>query len=252
MPHFDPDREAVIHRAEKAGVKAVLVPAEVTDSRNLNITQDLKKKFPNIIAAAGVHPHLTKNMTNQSTRIIENLAANREIHAIGEIGLDFHYNHSSPTQQITAYRTQLQLAQQLKLPAVIHSRLAAEEILLGINEEQFTYGGVLHCFTEDWEFAQQMLERDFYISFSGILTYPQAHSLREAARKIPLKKLMVETDAPFLAPVPWRGKIKRNEPVYVIETLKFLAELKEVPLSEAASQTTANFENCFGFEIKPL
>jgi TatD DNase family protein len=137
----------------------------------------------------------------------------------------------------------------MNLPAVIHSRLAADEILFGIKEEQFTCGGALHCFTEDWEFARQMLKHDFYISFSGILTFPQAHSLREVARRLPLEKLMVETDSPFLAPVPYRGKIKRNEPAYVTETLKYLADLKEVSFTEAAIRTTANFEKCFGFEI---
>ena len=252
MPDFDPDREDVIQRAFSAGVKAILVPAEITDANNLRITQELTLKFPNIIAAAGIHPHQAKDMTIPSTELIKTLAANREIHAVGEIGLDFHYNHSSPAQQIQAYRTQLQIAQQVNLPVVIHSRLAADEILLGIKEEKFTCGGVLHCFTEDWGFARQVMEYGFFISFSGILTFPQAHSLREVARRIPGEKLMVETDSPFLAPVPYRGKIKRNEPVYVKETLKYLADLKEVSLAGIAAQTTANFEKCFGFEIKHL
>jgi TatD DNase family protein len=257
MEEFDNDRDEVIEKAFKAGVRAILCPAEITDKKNLNTTFVLTKKYSNIIAAAGAHPHQAKKFTPENAAHIKTLAETKQIHAIGEIGLDFFYNHSSSKQQIIAFRKQLNIAQKLKqlniaqklkLPAVIHSRSASDEIISAIKEENFTCGGVLHCFTEDWEFARQVLKLGFFISFSGILTFPRAHSIREAARKITLDKLLVETDSPFLTPVPYRGKIKRNEPVYVKETAKFLAELKNISFEEVAAVTSRNFKTCFGLK----
>jgi TatD DNase family protein len=143
----------------------------------------------------------------------------------------------------------LNIAQDLGLPVVIHSRKAADEIAAAIKEEGFTRGGVLHCFTENWEFAEQMLDHDFLISFSGILTYPNAGSLRNVAKKLPLEKILIETDSPYLVPVPHRGRIKRNEPLYVKEVAKALADIHQVDLSEIAHVTTANFSSLFPFEI---
>ena len=248
MEEFDNDRDEVIERAFKAGVKAILCPAEITDKKNLNTTFVLTKKYNNIIAAAGAHPHHAEKFTPENAAHIKTLAETKQIHAIGEIGLDFFYNHSSPKQQIKAFRKQLNIAQKLNLPAIIHSRSASNEVISAIKEENFTWGGVLHCFTEDWEFAQQVLKLGFYISFSGILTFPKSHSIREAARKITLNKLLVETDSPFLTPVPYRGKIKRNEPVYVKETAKFLAEIKNISYEEVAAVTSRNFKTCFGLK----
>jgi len=119
-----------------------------------------------------------------------------------------------------------------------------------VKEEEFTQGGILHCFTEDWEFAKQMMEYNFLISFSGILTFPKAQSLREVAIQMPFEKILVETDSPYLVPSPYRGKIQRNEPVYVKETARFLAELKNVSLEKLAEITTHNFESLFRIEIK--
>ena len=248
MEEFDNDRDEVIERAFKAGVKAILCPAEITDKKNLNTTFVLTKKYKHIIAAAGAHPHHAEKFTPLNAAHIKTLAETKQIHAIGEIGLDFFYNQSSPKQQIKAFRKQLNIAQKLNLPAVIHNRSASNEVISAIKEENFTCGGVLHCFTEDWEFAQQVLKLGFYISFSGILTFPKAHSIREAARKITLNKLLVETDSPFLTPVPYRGKIKRNEPVYVKETAKFLAGLKNISYEEVAAVTSRNFKTCFGLK----
>ncbi len=248
MEDFDNDRDEVIEKAFKAGVRAILCPAEITDKKNLNTTFMLTKKYSNIFAAAGAHPHQAKKFTPENAAHIKTLAETKQIHAIGEIGLDFYYNHSSSKQQIKAFRKQLNIAQKLNLPVVIHSRSASDEVISAIKEEKFTCGGVLHCFTEDWEFARQVLKLGFFISFSGILTFPRAHSIREAARKITLNKLLVETDSPFLTPVPYRGKIKRNEPVYVKETAKFLAELKNISFEEVAAITSQNFKTCFGLK----
>jgi TatD DNase family protein len=142
-------------------------------------------------------------------------------------------------------RKQLNLAQELGLPAVIHSRNAADEIAAAIEGEDYVNGGVLHCFTENWEFAQQMLGRNFLVSFSGILTYPNAQSLRDVAKKLPLDKILVETDSPYLVPVPHRGRVKRNEPVYVKEVAKTLSHIHQVDLGEIAQVTSQNFASLF-------
>ncbi len=252
MREFKHDRHEVISKAFKSGIDAILCPIERSETDNTQITLKHLNTFPNIIAAAGIHPHQAKNFSPQTPRKIESLAQKKQIHAVGEIGLDFFYNFSTPECQIKVFREQLNIAKNLKLPVVIHSRLAGDTVTRIIKEEGFTQGGVLHCFTENWDMAQVMLDLNFYISFSGILTFPKAHSLRETAKKIPLNKLLVETDSPFLVPVPFRGKIKRNEPVYVKETTKFLAELITLPTGELTEAISQNFENCFGFEIMKL
>lgn len=249
MQDFDKDRDMAIQRAEKEGVFAILCPAEVTDSKNLQVSLELIKNHKNVIAAGGVHPHNAKKFNSECSKTIKDLARKKKIHAVGEIGLDFYYNYSPHEVQKEAFRCQLKIAQELQLPAVIHSRNAGNEVADAIEEEYFTQGGVLHCFTEDWEFAKRMMENNFFISFSGILTYPNAHNVREAAKKIPLEKILVETDSPFLVPVPFRGKEKRNEPSRVTTVAKFLAELKDISLEKLAEHTTQNFESLFLFEI---
>ena len=252
MEEFDHDRDTVIRKALKAGIKAILCPGEVTDDKNLQITLDMAAKYPHILATAGVHPHRAKDFTPESARIIQTAAENKQIQAVGEIGLDFHYNFSPPEHQISVFRTQLKLAQELELPVIIHSRLAADKIVQCIAEEEFTQGGILHCFTESHRFAQNMLEYAFYISFSGIITFPRAHDLRQVAKTLPLNKLLIETDSPFLTPVPYRGRVKRNEPSYIKETALNLAALRGISSEEFAEVTTRNFENCFQFEITNL
>jgi TatD DNase family protein len=178
------------------------------------------------------------------------LAKDKHILAVGEIGLDFHYNFSPPDVQIEVFKKQLNIAQEIGLPVIIHSRNAKNEVLNVVKEEKFAQGGILHCFTEDWDFAAAMIEYNFLISFSGILTFPKAHSLRDVAIQTPLEKLLVETDSPYLVPVPYRGKIQRNEPVYVKETARSLAGLKNVSLDLLAEKTTSNFESLFQIEIQ--
>jgi len=249
---FDNDRNEVIERAFQEGIGAILCPTELTEENEHQTTLDTIQAHPNIIAAGGVHPHNAKGFNPNCIRKIEDLAASQNIHAVGEIGLDFHYNFSPPEIQIEVFRTQLNIAQEIGLPVVIHSRKARDKVLEAIQDEEFTQGGILHCFTEDWEFAAAMMEHDFLISFSGILTFPKAHSLREVAKKTPLEKTLIETDSPYLVPTPYRGKIQRNEPVYVKETAGFLAELKNVSLEKLAEKTTHNFESLFQIEIKKL
>ncbi len=249
MPEFDSDRHDVIERAWDGGIKAILCPIEITDQTSVLQGLELTDRYPNIIAAAGVHPHQAKNFSPDSEAAIRRLVHSGAIHALGEIGLDFHYNFSLRDQQIQVFRHQLRIAQELNLPVIIHSRLASQEIMDALEGETFTRGGVLHCFTENRDFAERMLEQGFYISFSGIVTFPKAKDIQDTAQNLPLNRILVETDAPILAPVPFRGKFKRNEPVFVKETARFLAELKNVSLSELSDRTCKNFMNCFGFVI---
>jgi TatD DNase family protein len=249
MPEFDPDREDVIERALDAGISSILCPMEITDPESIRKTLSITEKHPHIIAAGGVHPHAAKDFSTGNGQRIRELSEQRAIHALGEIGLDFHYNLSSREEQIGAFRTQLGIAQELGLPVIIHSRLASGEVAAAIREEGYTNGGVLHCFTENLEFAEHMVDQGFFISFSGIVTFPKALEIQETARALPLDRILVETDSPFLAPVPFRGRIRRNEPCYVRETARFLAELRDITPDELCERTSRNFTACFGFEI---
>lgn len=252
MEEFEKDRYQIIENSFQQGISSILCPSEISDPKNLEVTLDLIKKYENIIAAGGVHPHKAKYFNSNHAKKIQTLAASKKIHAVGEIGLDFHYNFSSPKDQIKTFRLQLNIAEDLGLPVIVHSRKSGNEVALAVEEEHFTCGGVLHCFTENWEFAKRMINHNFFISFSGILTFPNAHQIRESAKKIPLKKILVETDSPFLVPVPFRGKQKRNEPLFVKQIAKFLAELKRIDIEKLADVTTQNFESLFAFEIRKM
>jgi len=249
MDEFDDDRDLVIEKAFEKGIGAILCPIEATEEKSIFIGLGLTEKYSHIIAAAGVHPHLAKDYTSESEDKIAALAQKKQIKAVGEIGLDFHYNYSEPSNQIKVFCRQLNLAERIKLPVIIHSRKASDKVVQSIEETKFRSGGVLHCFTENLDFARTMLDSGFYISFSGIVTYPNAVNVREAALFTPLDRLLIETDSPYLTPVPYRRKTQRNEPVYVKETAKYLSELKNVPLEDLAASTTENFKNLFKFEF---
>lgn len=239
MEEFAPDLEEVIVRARAAGVSAFLCPAEISDARGLGITLDLAARHSDVTAAAGLHPHQAKLFSEARLSAIRDLAAEKKIAAVGEIGLDFHYDFASPAEQREAFRSQLALALELELPVIVHSRLAGREIREAVDAERFERGGVLHCYTEDWDVAKAMIDRGFLISFSGILTFPKAADLRSVAAQVPLDRLLVETDAPYLAPIPHRGK--RNEPAFVLETARVLASLRGIPFETLAAAVTANY-----------
>jgi TatD DNase family protein len=166
------------------------------------------------------------------------------VRAVGEIGLDYHYDHSPRDVQQAVFRSQLSLARDLGLPVVIHTREADDDTLSLLREDGAGVSGVLHCFTGPRSLAEAALDLGLYVSFAGIVTFPRAADLREVARAVPLDRLLVETDSPFLAPVPHRGK--RNEPALVAEVVKRLAELHDMPPAELARRTTANFHRLFG------
>lgn len=251
-PDFDPDREEAVRRAFRAGLAAILCPGDLTRPRSLPVLLGLAAAFPTVLVAAGVHAHQAKDMTDGHLDALRDLAARREIRAVGEIGLDYHYDFSPRDRQGDALRRQLRLAQELGLPVLLHSRLSGPDIVAAVDGEGFTRGGILHCFTESWEMAREMLDRGFFISFSGILTFPRAGEMREVAGKIPLDRLLVETDSPYLAPVPYRGAVKRNEPAFVVETARVLAGVRGLPLPDLAEATTHNFAALFPFEKTPL
>jgi len=245
MEEFEGDREQVLERAWKAGLAAILCPADLTVEHSLDKTLGLKAKSPSLLAAAGVHPHQAAHFRPEHLAQLKRLAEAGTIVALGEVGLDFHYNLSPADSQRLAFRAQAAAAGEMGLPLIIHTRQAGREAFDIVQEENPGGRGVMHCYTEDWDLARRMLDLGFVISFSGILTFPKAESLREVARRLPLDRLLVETDSPFLTPVPFRGRVKRNEPRYVVEVARTLAALKDVSLEKLAEATTANFYKLF-------
>jgi TatD DNase family protein len=244
MPQFDQDREAVVARAREAGVVRLLVVGGVDEAaghvRALRVAEALG--FP---ASAGVHPHEARLATPAIYDELSGLARERRIAAIGEIGLDFHYDHSPRETQREVFRRQLRLAREVGLPAVVHTREADLETARILEEEGAgEAGGVIHCFTGGHELARRALALGFFVSFSGILAFPRAEVVQEVARATPLDRLLVETDAPFLAPPPHRGK--RNEPAFVLEVARKLAWLRDAPLEAIGAASLANFERLFG------
>jgi TatD DNase family protein len=245
MEDFDGDREAVVERAFDAGLRDILCPADLTGGRSLEVTLGLAERFPGVSAAAGVHPHNASLFRPAHLDALERLAADGKIRAVGEIGLDFHYNLSPPDRQRDAFREQAALAVRLGLPVIVHTRSAGQEAADVLEDLGAGAGGVFHCYTEDRALAERLTGMGFFISFSGILTFPGAGALRETARGIPPDLLLVETDSPYLVPVPHRGRVKRNEPRYVAEVIRVLASLLGVQPENAAGLTSANYRRLF-------
>ncbi len=250
---FDADRDEVIARAENAGVKMMLtVGTGEPQSGNFERAVALAEKHANIFAAVGVHPHDAKTFDAEAENQLKNLVkSSKKVVAWGEIGLDFYYEHSPKNVQEDVFRKQIRIAKNLDLPIIIHSREADAETVGILTEEcseKDFRGGVMHCFGGTAEAAQTLMEIGFLISFAGNVTFKKAENLRDAALVVPLDKLLIETDCPYLAPVPFRGK--RNEPIFVTETAKFLAEFYGVELEELANQTTRNFLTLFKIQME--
>lgn len=248
---FDHDRAETIGRAKRAGVKAMLTVG-TGNPHNGEIRRAVRvaEQFENVFAAVGVHPHDAKLYDEPAENLLIDLVKSSEkVVAWGEIGLDFYYDHSPREVQIEAFKRQIKIARQLDLPIIIHSREANDETV-GILTEECSHknfrGGVMHCFGGTAEMAEKLMNIGFLISFAGNVTFKKAENLREAARVVPLDKLLIETDCPFLAPLPVRGK--RNEPSFVVHTANFLANFYGVEIEKLANQTTRNFSELF--EIK--
>ncbi|MDQ3750304.1 MAG: TatD family hydrolase [Acidobacteriota bacterium] len=250
---FDTDREDVIKRAREVGVKMMLVvgTGDATNFENFSRVVRLAEKHENIFASVGVHPHDAKTYNAENERRLIELASESEkVIAWGEIGLDLYYDHSLPELQKEIFRRQIQIAKELDLPIIIHSRDADVETIEILTEEcagENFRGGIMHCFGGTAEMAERLMDIGFLISFAGNVTFKKAENLRDAARIVPLEKLLIETDAPYLAPIPFRGK--RNEPMFVVETAKFLADFYGLEVEELAKQTTQNFLDFFKLNL---
>jgi TatD DNase family protein len=232
--------ETLIARAKASSVtKIINVGADFESSKG---SVELAQKYPEIYATIGLHPHEEKKMDNDSLSDFKKLLESDKVVAVGEIGLDYFKYEGNRTDQQALFEQQLQIAQENDLPVIIHNRDAQEDTLSILNNFS-PLKGVVHCFAGDQNFAKQVLDMDFLISFTGIITFPNAKELREVAAYVPLEKIMLETDCPFLAPQTHRGQT--NEPAYVKDIAEKLAEIKELPFEEIAKATTKNAENFF-------
>jgi TatD DNase family protein len=237
---FDADRDAVIERARAAGVGRMLAIGTGDGPPDLEAGIRLADKYPLIYATVGVHPHEAAKATPEILRRLRALATHAKVVAVGEIGLDYHYDFSPRDVQRSVFIEQLQLAAETAKPIVIHTREAWDDTLQIIADHPLTAGGIMHCFTGGPAEAGQALALGFHLSFGGVITFPKAQSVREAAALVPENRLLIETDAPYLAPVPHHGK--RNEPAFIVETVRKLAELRGAAPEAVAEATTRNFE----------
>ena len=246
LPQFADDREAMFDRARAAGVEHILAIGTGPGPEKLDSAIEYADQY-DWIYASDRHPPArseSKSRSNISTNSRE-LAKHPKVIAWGEIGLDYFYDHSPRDVQDRVFRDQMALAQQAKLPIIIHCRDAWPDTLRVLEEvwRPTGLGGILHCFTSTLEDAQRGLDMGFLISFAGNSTYPKAANIRDVAKALPLEKILIETDSPFLAPQPYRGK--RNEPAYVAEVAKAIASVRDLGPEEVASATAANFRRFF-------
>ncbi len=231
----------VIERAELAGVSCMLVPA--VDLDNCRTVLAIADAFPHVFAAVGIHPNDAR--ASDDFAGLENLAKHPRVRAIGETGLDFYRQNTDPVLQQAHLVSHMRLAQRTGLPIVLHNRQADEELYTIAARYGTSVRGVLHCFGGSMSLAVRFLELGYYISFAGNLTYPGSDQLREAAKQIPLDRILVETDSPYLAPIPVRGK--KNEPANVVHTLETLAKVRDLSADELAPALVANARRLFGF-----
>ncbi|HEY3875412.1 MAG TPA: TatD family hydrolase [Candidatus Kapabacteria bacterium] len=248
---FDADRDNVIARAREAGIANILAIGTGDGPGTLDCAVRIADKYGFIYATVGIHPHEVKLAKESDFQELEALAKNPKVIAWGEIGLDYFYDHSPRDLQQQAFIQQMEQAKAAKLPIVIHCRPSdgsdnAWEDCLRLIQEHWSpsgLGGVLHCFTSTWPHAKRALDMGFMISFAGNVTFPKAQQIRDSAKEVPLDRMFIETDSPFLAPVPYRGK--RNEPAFVKETARQLGELRGLSAEEIGQQTSRNFYNFF-------
>jgi TatD DNase family protein len=256
MEQFDADREQVLARAREAGVDTILAIGSGTGPGSLDCAIQLAEKYQFIYATIGIHPHEARLARDADFEEMEQLAKRPKVIAWGEIGLDYFYDHSPRDIQKQVFLKQLELAQAAKLPIVIHCRPSdrsedAWEDCLKLLRDQWApsgLGGILHCFTGTWDHAKRALDMGFMISFAGNVTFPKAQQIRDAAKQVPPDRMLIETDSPFLAPVPHRGK--RNEPSFVREAARQIGELRSLSTEDIGLQTAENFYRFFSLHEK--
>lgn len=245
---FDPDRPALLDRARAAGVSGFVVIGASGAFVHNEKALALARQQADVFAVLGVHPHEATTITPETYRRLRTLARQPEVVGLGETGLDFYYQHSPRADQRRHFRAFIRLAQELDLPLSMHIRDAYDEAARLLREEgDGRLRGVMHCFTGTAQEARSLLELGLYLSFSGIVTFKSAGALREVARQVPLNRMLVETDCPFLAPVPFRGK--RNEPARVVRVAQTLARVKDRPLSAIAEATARNTRSLFRLPV---
>jgi TatD DNase family protein len=239
---FDPDREAVIDRALAAGVERMVVIGTGDGPPDLEVGIRLADRHPSISATVGVHPHDAAKATPETYRQLAELLRHAKVVALGEIGLDYHYDFSPHDVQRDAFIEQMRIAADARKPIVIHTREAWDDTLALLEQhwKPTRLGGIMHCFSGGPVEAERSLALGFHLSFGGIVTFPKALDVQEAARTTPSNRILIETDAPYLAPVPRRGK--RNEPAFVVDTARKMAELRGISTEELSQITTANFQ----------
>ena len=248
---FDVDREEVIARARNAGVQTIVAIGNGDGPGQVDCGIRLAEKYDFIYATLGIHPHEARLADDAAYQHMERLARHPKVIAWGEIGLDYFYDHSPRDVQRQVFARQMEMAAAAELPIVIHCRPSegsddAWDECLGLVREHWAatgLGGILHCFTGNWPQAKLALEMGFMISFAGNVTFPKARQIRDTALEVPLERMLIETDSPYLAPVPYRGQ--RNEPAFVKETAKKLGELRGLSAEEVGRQTTRNFYKFF-------
>ena len=242
FPDFEEELDEIVARAEEAGVKRMVTIS--TRVRHFAKVLAIAERFDNVYCSVGTHPNHAQEEMDVTTDVLLRHAKHPKVVAIGEAGLDYHYGKSKRAQA-TGLRIHIEAARVSKLPLVIHSREADDDMIETLTREtgEGAFPAVLHCFSSGKQLATCGVDLGMYVSFSGILTFKGANELREIAAEIPMDRLLVETDAPYLAPTPFRGK--RNEPSYVVNTAKVLAEVKGVSEEEIWAQTTANFFKLF-------
>lgn len=235
----------MLERAWDAGLVGLVAVAGAGRVSEYADTLEIAKSDRRIFATAGIHPHTGSEATPDALDKLRFVLDNDRIVALGEIGLDYHYNYSPPADQRRAFIRQIRMAHDVKLPIVIHTREADDDTLAILRDEGAEgLGGVIHCFSSTLELAAQALDMGFYISFSGIVTFPKAEEIQRTAREIPLERILAETDTPYLAPMPHRGK--PNEPAYVRHVVGKIAELRKLDPEEAAEAILGNTKRCFG------
>lgn len=241
---YDQDRESMLQRAQESGVKQIInVGYDLASSRR---SVDLAEKYDFIFAAVGIHPHDAQGADEATWVEIKKLAAHPKVVALGEMGLDYFRNLSPKETQRKVFRSQLNLAKEMNKPIIVHDREAHGEIMEMLKKEKDPETiGVLHCFSGSWEMAQECIKMGFYISMAGPVTFQNAPNLHEIAVKVPLDRLLVETDSPYLAPSPFRGK--RNESAHVRLIAEKIASLRQISLEELAGATSSNTKKLFGF-----
>lgn len=242
LDNLDSTPQEAVHEAKQAGVQSMITIS--VDETSFDFVSDAVLQFPEVYGSVGMHPHDASDFNQSSEQRIRKLAqAQEKLIAIGETGLDYHYTYSSTVDQQHAFRSQLQIAVELNLPVVLHSREAETDTIRILKEIQVPSLGVAHSFTSSLKMARSLVEMGWYLGINGIVTFKNAEDLREVVRWLPLDRILLETDSPFLAPVPFRGK--PNKPAHIPVIAAFIAELREISIEQLSEQTSQNAHSLF-------